>query len=506
MKKLITALLLLSGLAAFSQTQPPNQVFNGALYQYKNSLRVDSNLFIPKRDTIPFNAALDAPGNLRWRPTDSIIYYWRGNRWISLSTPTDLSGYIPLSQKGAPNGVATLDGSTHVPTVQLGSGTTNSTTALFGNNTWGTVVKSINGQIGDASLNWQQVTDEGSNTSNVPIVARDTEGYRIQQASPGASKNNTIRYTTSLNGRELALLGYQQSISSDSTFFIINRSGNVRVDGLGGGFDVLNVNGAVVWNTGNDAAGTAVAPTLTGANVLATFTTSSTGRVTAVTTRALTAANISALPSNAGLNDVMTNDNTTTFQLNFNKAPSASNKLMDLQQSYGLFSDNAGSGSANSRIWLDGPDRGQVIIGPRAGVAAFDQIRLRGKTVIDSSLNIGDMNNPTSTLQVRGSVSFAISTVTTATTLDATHSTLIVNNAGTDNMTLPLASTCPGRKYTIKKISAAANDVGLLAAGSDTIDGGASKTLTLQYSSITVQSNGVSAWYILSSHVAASIL
>lgn len=88
MKKLITFLILLSGFAAFSQTQPPNQVFNGVLYQYKNSLRIDSNLFVPKRDTIPFNSALSVPGNIRWRPADSLLYYFKGDAWKPLASGT----------------------------------------------------------------------------------------------------------------------------------------------------------------------------------------------------------------------------------------------------------------------------------------------------------------------------------------------------------------------------------------------------------------------------------
>lgn len=95
MKKLITALLLLPGLAAFSQTQPPSQAFNGVLYQYKNSLRIDSNLFVPKRDTTAFNASLTAGGNIRWRPSDGLFYGYDGVKWNAFASA---SGFVPTSR------------------------------------------------------------------------------------------------------------------------------------------------------------------------------------------------------------------------------------------------------------------------------------------------------------------------------------------------------------------------------------------------------------------------
>lgn len=88
MKRLIYFIILIST-ASFGQTQPPTQTFNGVLYQYKNSLRVDSNFFLPKRDTSGFNSALTALGNIRMRPADSIIYYWKGTKWQSLLSSVD---------------------------------------------------------------------------------------------------------------------------------------------------------------------------------------------------------------------------------------------------------------------------------------------------------------------------------------------------------------------------------------------------------------------------------
>jgi len=57
-----------------------------------------------------------------------------------------------------------------------------------------------------------------------------------------------------------------------------------------------------ILHAGNHVAGSAFTPTLTGANVLSTITTNASGHVTALTTRALTAADIGAAPATASGN------------------------------------------------------------------------------------------------------------------------------------------------------------------------------------------------------------
>src|SRR5690606_22186561 len=49
---------------------------------------------------------------------------------------------------------------------------------------------------------------------------------------------------------------------------------------------------------------------------------------------------------------------------------------------YYLWADAAGAGSDNSRLWLDGPNGGEVVIGPRSGASRFGQIRLRADNVV----------------------------------------------------------------------------------------------------------------------------
>ena len=107
-----------------------------------------------------------------------------------------------------------------------------------------------------------------------------------------------------------------------------------------------------------------------------------------------------------------------------------------------------------------------------------------------------------SLLEVDGAEGLAIETVTGNTTLDTTHSTVLVNASGNVTITLPTAASAYnstdgiGRIYEIKKIDADADTVTIDGNGSETIDGGTTAVLNVQYESITIQSDG-NNWHII---------
>jgi hypothetical protein len=106
--------------------------------------------------------------------------------------------------------------------------------------------------------------------------------------------------------------------------------------------------------------------------------------------------------------------------------------------------------------------------------------------------------SPASTLQVGGSLGVAIVTKTNNYTASVNDHTILCNNtAGSMTITLPVASGCTGRIYVIKKISAAGTVTVAGNSGVETIDGSLTSSLTTQYTSIMIQSDGT-AWYILS--------
>ena len=109
---------------------------------------------------------------------------------------------------------------------------------------------------------------------------------------------------------------------------------------------------------------------------------------------------------------------------------------------------------------------------------------------------------PDSLFEVDGPMGLAIQTVTGNTTLDNTHSTLLVNASGNVTITLPTAASAfnstdgIGRIYRVKKIDVDGDLVTLDGNGSETIDGGLTAVITVRNETLTIQTDG-SNWHIL---------
>lgn len=71
--------------------------------------------------------------------------------------------------------------------------------------------------------------------------------------------------------------------------------------------------------------------------------------------------------------------------------------------------------------------------------------------------------------------------------------------AGAITMTLPPAALVPGRIYAFKRINSGANAVIVDGYAAETIDGNLTHTLTPQWNSLIIMTNGV-AWFILADH------
>jgi len=116
---------------------------------------------------------------------------------------------------------------------------------------------------------------------------------------------------------------------------------------------------------------------------------------------------------------------------------------------------------------------------------------------IDAAGNTGIGSiTPTSRLHVSGSFALPLSTQTASYTATSSDHTILCN-AGSMTVTLPAASGASGRVYVIKKISSTAGTITIDPNGTETIDGVATNTsISAQYQSLTVQSNGTS-WFII---------
>ncbi len=85
--------------------------------------------------------------------------------------------------------------------------------------------------------------------------------------------------------------------------------------------------------------------------------------------------------------------------------------------------------------------------------------------------------------------------VTATDTLDVNDDTLLCN--GTFTVTLPAANSDVRNRYVIKNVGSGTITVD--GASAETIDGSATRTLTKQYSSLTIASDGT-AWHILTAY------
>ena len=88
----------------------------------------------------------------------------------------------------------------------------------------------------------------------------------------------------------------------------------------------------------------------------------------------------------------------------------------------------------------------------------------------------------------------AVTTITANTTLDASHHFVRCNNTGAITVTLPAAAGISGRVYQIKRVNTGVVTVD--GNASETIDGATMVTITNQYDSYSLISNGTS-WDII---------
>lgn len=103
-------------------------------------------------------------------------------------------------------------------------------------------------------------------------------------------------------------------------------------------------------------------------------------------------------------------------------------------------------------------------------------------------------------LQGGGATRGAYRTVTTSGNVVSGDYLIIADaTAGAITMTLPPAALVPGRIYVFKRINSGANAVIVDGYAAETIDGSATHTLTPQWNSVTIMSNGT-AWFILADH------
>lgn len=112
---------------------------------------------------------------------------------------------------------------------------------------------------------------------------------------------------------------------------------------------------------------------------------------------------------------------------------------------------------------------------------------------------------PNSTLEINGSLSQKVETITASRTLGPSDNTIICNNGATAiTITLPSVSSpdCAGRIYTIKKggMSDSTADVTIDGSGTEKIDGSQTFLLSDDQGAVTIANDGTE-WKIISDHL-----
>ncbi len=158
------------------------------------------------------------------------------------------------------------------------------------------------------------------------------------------------------------------------------------------------------------------------------------------------------------------------------------------------------STNGTDSIFLNVPNAGTA---NRGVVTTSSQTFGGNKSFQDSvaaakTMLVGSTGNANSTVQVSGSLSMTITTVSSNYTLTGADNTILANTtSGAITITLPAPGSFAGRIYTIKKIGTGGIDNQLnVTPASGTIDGGASYTIYNDWTYVTLQTDGTN-WFII---------
>jgi hypothetical protein len=151
-------------------------------------------------------------------------------------------------------------------------------------------------------------------------------------------------------------------------------------------------------------------------------------------------------------------------------------------------------------LFLNVPDAGT---GARGVVTTAAQTFGGNKTFQDSvsaskTILAGSTGNANSTVQIAGSLSMAIKSITGNYTVTAADNTILANTSSASiTVNLPAPGSFAGRIYTIKKVGNGGLDNELtISPTSGTIDGGNSYKIYNDWTYVTLQTDGTD-WYII---------
>lgn len=176
----------------------------------------------------------------------------------------------------------------------------------------------------------------------------------------------------------------------------------------------------------------------------------------------------------------------------------------------------SGSGSSGAAVWgsitgtLSSQTDLNTALGTKTTLAEVDAQKLSVFAATTSAELAGVLSDeagtgggfvratsPTITTGTFTGVAVPITSKTSDYTVTSSDYTLLCNaTGGSVTFTLTAASARSGQVLVFKKTDSSGNTCVINRAGSDTIDGATSLTLSTQYQSATIQADGTSAWWI----------
>lgn len=296
----------------------------------------------------------------------------------------------------------------------------------------------------------------------------------------------------------------QGRITSASNVAISAGSGTVTNVATGTG-----LTGGPITTTGTiSLANTAVTTgSYGGANVVATFTVDQQGRLTAAGNTTISLANSNLANSTLTLgNTTLTLGGTTTNVGNLTLANANLTSVAATFPNSYLSNSSVTIGNTSVSLGSTQTTFGNVTL-QNANItsvaATFPNSYLSNSTITlgNATLTLGSttstVGNLTLTNTTANGVSLAYVAKTAAYTATSTDYT-IAGNASTAafSVTLPTSVGITGKVYVVKKVDSSANAVTVATTSAQTIDGAASKVLSIQYDAVTVQSDGAN-WLII---------
>jgi hypothetical protein len=143
-----------------------------------------------------------------------------------------------------------------------------------------------------------------------------------------------------------------------------------------------------------------------------------------------------------------------------------------------------------------------------SSAATLNTLSSSGATITGGSINGTPIGGTaaaaltSTTLTATSAVAMPNRTIAASVSAAATDYVVLVNaTAGAVTYTLPAASSSANRILIVQKIDASTNAITIVRAGSDTINGATSQTISSQYGALMLQSNGTS-WTVLGNTIA----